>query len=277
MMKNKIVLLAMIILLSTMVSIQPAFADEVYINVDMDGDAYVTIENTDGDLTVIYNGRDILAELEAYYKELLNLQSQIAYLQGLANLGDLQGDFTELYLQVSLLIEDLEEILKDLYGNLGFLAHVIGINPGNNSAIVEVLLSGNATIVDYLDQAFTSIYGLDGALNYTNTELVNFQDYTQTQLNTAYLELSDLHFELVSFEEYTQQQLNTTYTELKSFEKYIEDQLVMLDVSLLDEKDVQMALEGKLEMTQNILYGSLGFSAVLAVALIVVGRKIWIK
>ena len=276
-MKNKIVLLAMIILLSTMVSIQPAFADEVYINVDMDGDAYVTIENTDGDLTVIYNGRDILAELEAYYKELLNLQSQIAYLQGLANLGDLQGDFTELYLQVSLLIEDLEEILKDLYGNLGFLAHVIGINPGNNSAIVEVLLSGNATIVDYLDQAFTSIYGLDGALNYTNTELVNFQDYTQTQLNTAYLGLNDLHSELLSFEEYTQQQLNTTYTELKSFEKYIEDQLVMLDVSLLDEKDVQMALEGKLEMTQNILYGSLGFSAVLAVALIVVGRKIWIK
>ena len=241
MMKNKIVLLVMIMLLSTTLCIVPAFADEVHIEIDMNGDAYVNIENTDGDLTVIYNGRDILGELEAYYKELLNLQSQIAYLQGLANLGDLQGDFTELYLQVSLLIKDLEGILKDLYGNLGFLAHVIGINPGNNSAIVEVLLSGNATIVDYLDEAFTSINGLDGALNYTNTELVNFQDYTQTQLNTAYLGLNDLHSELLSFEEYTQQQLNTTYTELKSFQEYIENQLVMLDVSLLDEANSQVA------------------------------------
>jgi len=267
----------MIMLLSTTLCIQPAFADEVYINVDMNGDAYVNIENTDGDLTVIYNGKDILAELEAYYKELLNLQSQIAYLQGLANLGDLQGDFTELYLQVSLLIEDLEEILKDLYGNLGFLAHVIGINPGNNSAIVEVLLSGNTTIIDYLDEAFTSIYGLDGALNYTNTELVNFQDYTQEQFNTVYIGLSDFHFELVSFEEYTQQQFNTTYTELKSFEKYIEDQLVMLDVSLLDEANRQVTLEGKLETVQNMFYGAMGFSAILAIALIAVGRKIWIK
>ena len=276
-MKNKIVLLAMIMLLSTVVSVQPAFADEVYIDVDLNGDAYVNIENTDGDLTVIYNGRDILAELEAYYKELLDLQSQLAYLQGLANLGDLQGDFTELYIQVGILIEELEDILKGLYGDLGFLAHVIGINPGNNSAIVEVLLSGNATIVDYLDEAFNSIYGLDGALTYTNTEIVNFQEYTQTQLNITYTELSDLHFELVSFEDYTQQQLNYTYTELKSFEEYIEDQLVMLDVSLLDEANRQVALEGKLETVQNMFYGAIGFSAVLAVALIVVGRKIWIK
>jgi hypothetical protein len=270
MMKNKIALLAMIMLLSTVVSIQPVLADEVYIDVDMNGDAYVNIENTDGNLIVIYNGRDILAELEAYYKELLDLQSQLAYLQGLANLGDLQGDFTELYIQVGILIEDLEDILKDLYGNLGFLAHVIGVNPGNNSAIVEVLLSGNATIVDYLDQAFNSIYDLDGALTYTNNELVGFQDYTQQQL-------SDLQFELVNFEDYTQQQLNSTYNELKSFEKYIEDQLVMLDVSLLDEANRQVTLEGKLETVQNMFYGAMGFSAVLAVALIVVGRKIWIK
>ncbi len=60
-------------------------------------------------------------------------------------------------------------------------------------------------------------------------------------------------------------------------EEYIEDQQVMLDVSLLDEANRQVVLEGKLETVQNMFYGAIGFSAVLAVALIVVGRKIWIK
>lgn len=237
--KKMLSIAVVMLLLANLSAIMPVQATEVQIDIDMD----------DENCTILYNGRDVLAELESYYSELARMKAKIAYLKARADVDDVREGLEELEQAVRSLIEELEMVLNDLYGKVMFLAHITGINPGNESSIiVQSLMSGNASIVDYLEEADVRLDGIDS-------------------------EIPRVYGELISFEGYTQQQFNETFNELIGFENYTQEQLFNLDSSVSYWANRQIIIEGKLDATQNTLYVFMGFTGLLAVALVYVVKK----
>lgn len=165
----KIMKIATILLLLLMaLPVLPAAAD-VNIVIDVDGDVnlgLVTLGNGTL-LSIDYNGRDLLAEIAAKIKTIEQLRTVIVSLAMRNDVADLEDELAQLESELQKLVDELNLVLNDLYYKLGVQAHVIGINPGNTT-VALTLISGNATIADYLDDILID-------LNATDQELVSIR------------------------------------------------------------------------------------------------------
>ena len=136
----------MAIVVMMLLPMLPVKADEVHININMDGDAYVTVENNNGTFAVWYNGRDILEEIEDQYDTISDLQAVIAALAAREDIDDVKEELDEVNQQFGVLVNDLDNVFDDLYHTMGFLLHVTGVNPGNTT-VGAMLQSGNVTMI----------------------------------------------------------------------------------------------------------------------------------
>ena len=119
--------------------------DQVSITIQMSGDAYVTITNSNGTIIFNYNGENIMPELlnDVDWLKIRVNSNQLA-------LELMRKDFNRL-------VKALNGTFKDLYGKVYFLAHVTGIYNGNeNSTVTLMLKSGNVTLADFIDQLFNA-------------------------------------------------------------------------------------------------------------------------
>jgi len=137
----------------------PAFpikADEVYIDIDMDGDAYVNVENTNGTFAIWYNGRDILKELEDYYDQVADYQVIIAHLGAKAKYADDLGEeIDELNEKLNDLVSDLNGAFGLISGDMRYIYDVVGVS-GNSTDIVESLKGLNSTVAGYIEDIIVS-------------------------------------------------------------------------------------------------------------------------
>jgi len=148
-----------------------ARADELSINVDMQGNANITITNDNGTITIIYNGLDILylmsSKTEYYY-----LKSQL--------LG---------------LMSDLDLIFKDVYGKLNFIAYVTGVNSNDNSTIALTLKAGNATLVDFVNQLFGITETQSAEIANMTIQIQSYEDETSNRMDYLWQQiLSDREY-----------------------------------------------------------------------------------
>jgi len=180
-----------IMLLST---VNLSLADDyVNIKIQMTGDAYVTISNSNGSITFTYNGLNVLP----------HVKNEIRWLQTRANSNKLA-----IYLvrrDLKRLVVALNKTFNDLYGKVYYLAHITGIYNGNdNSTVTLMLKGGNMTLVDFIDQL----------LNTTEK-----QD----------MQITNLSLEVASNQQETREKLNKAFQEIYMNRAYIEDQLKILD------------------------------------------------
>lgn len=126
---------------------------EVDITVTTDGDVDVDLD-TYGDgalLSVDYNGRDVLAELEDKMDALADLRVAMVFIANQRKTEKLEDEIEALEADIKKLVEQLNHAFGDVYFKLGMQAHVIGINPGNTSISIT-LISGNKTVADFLQE-----------------------------------------------------------------------------------------------------------------------------
>ena len=161
---------SLLFLLITPISVKAD--DQVSITIQMSGDAYVRITNTNGSITFVYNGRNILKEYRWTVNRVNSNKLAIMLLR-----RDLKR-----------LICALNETFADLYGKVYFLAHVTGI-ASNSSKVTMLLRSGNMTLANFIDQL----------LNVTNTQKIQIEELqlevssnheeTKQKLNQAFKEI----------------------------------------------------------------------------------------
>jgi len=167
-----------------------ALADTVIIDVDMSGDADVTIDNHgDGEFILIYNGRDILQELLDAQKSINDFQKTIIYhstqqqfYETQQQLNELSYELGEINEYLFNLTEDLDGLLGDLYRRLAFTMHAIGINPGTSS-VAQELIAGNATVAEYIDDLLDRVSTLE--------LIIDEMGYSINALYQQDIELSD--------------------------------------------------------------------------------------
>jgi len=148
-------------------------SDQVTITIQMEGDAYITITNSNGSITIIYNGVDIIKNL-ATKNEISSLRTKIYAINR----------------KLGVLIAGLNESFNDLYGKVYFLAHVTGIYKGNdNSTVTLMLKSGNATLVDFMDQLFNITKQQSLLIRNLSLEVKANHQETNEKLNQAFQEI----------------------------------------------------------------------------------------
>lgn len=111
-------------------------------------------------LSVEYNGRDLLQEIEDYLKTISDLRSIIVSLAMRNDIEELEDQLVDLEYGLDKLINELNLILNDLYSKIVNHAHIIGINPLNTTVALN-LISGNMTIVDYIDDILIDLNATD--------------------------------------------------------------------------------------------------------------------
>jgi len=189
--------LIFLIMLLTTTSIPTKAEDKVTITIKMSGDAYVRITNTNGSVTFVYNGRNILKEYKWTVDRVNSNKLAIMLLK-----RDLKR-----------LVYALNETFADLYGKVYFLAHVTGIYNGNdNSTVTLMLKSGNTTLVDFIDQL----------INMTNTQKI---------------QIEELQLKVYSNHEETKQKLNQAFKEIYTNRAYYEEQLKKINTNLSELND----------------------------------------
>lgn len=211
-------------LLTVSIGITVPVKADVDVSVSTVGDVNLTVEIVDGSLTIIYNGVNILAELNSLQNSVQGLSTYMSYLATKTEMSGLNQT-------VNRLVGELDEVLEDLYGNTVFLAYVIGLN--SNSTVGANLLSGDYTIAGYfesmitaLDNVSSDVITIDKALSETNVELLAFGNYTEGKFNSTYLEIENLA-------DYTNNQLNNIYFELNEQNEKLKESMVK-DVLTLD-------------------------------------------
>jgi len=144
-----------------------AKADTVTVTVQMgDGDATITLQQGDnGTITIIYNGVDILNKMTT------------------------RRQYNQLRTDLYQLAQQLDTVFSDIYGKLGFLAYVTGVNSDDNSTVALTLKAGNMTIVDFLNQIFTALTVQDSKLQTLRVDLVALDSKTETEINNLYDEI----------------------------------------------------------------------------------------
>uniref|UniRef100_A0A6M3LTV1 Uncharacterized protein n=1 Tax=viral metagenome TaxID=1070528 RepID=A0A6M3LTV1_9ZZZZ len=172
--RKKMIYAILPIVLLLVMTVPFGLADTVTIDVDMDGDAYVNIQNDNGTFSLIYNGRDILAELEHAQKSVNDIEKTLIYWYGLKEAGKLEDHLLIVEEQLNNLTRDLNIILDGLYRNLGFTMHAIGINPGATSVAIQ-MIAGNATVAEYIDDMLVDLDDILIDLNATDQEFASIQ------------------------------------------------------------------------------------------------------
>jgi hypothetical protein len=210
---------------------------EVDVTVTTTEDVYVVI-NSDGSVSLYYNGVELLGEINNLKAGLQSLSSVMTYLAT-------KTDVTALNQTINQLIEELDMIFKDVYSKTNYLASIIGIT-ANSTEVSLNLVNGTHTVASYLE-------GIVGNLNETNTEIVitynellAFENYAENQLNATHLEieslgnytdtkLNNLQDEFQALEVSTLQVMNRTYTELGEQREELR-QDVLADLQALESR-----------------------------------------
>ena len=187
-------------------------------------------------LSVEYNGRDLLQEIEDYLKTISDLRSIIVSLAMRNDIEELEDQLVDLEYGLDKLINELNLILNDLYSKIVNHAHIIGINPLNTTVALN-LISGNMTIVDYLDDILID-------LNATDQEFTSIQ----LQFENIYAGMM-VHDTVIMGTRSTLREINTTLSDaIVDLERVsadilgviaeVEFQLTESDAKLQDQIDV---------------------------------------
>jgi len=172
-------IIPMVLLL--LMAIPSAMADTVTINVTTSGATDVNVQSNNGTFSVVYNGRDILGELERAQQSVNDLRLTMVYWKGLTQAAEVEKHVDFVEEQLNNLTRDMNTVLNDLYGNLGFTMHVVGINPGNSTVAMQ-LIAGNRTVADYVEDILVDVDVILVDLNTTDQQLASIQ----SQLYTIY-------------------------------------------------------------------------------------------
>lgn len=245
MIKNKVYMIVSIALL-LIITIPAAMADTVTINVDVDGDAYVNVQNDNGTFSVVYNGRDILGELEAAKKSLNDMEKTFIYWHGLTQTHEVEQNLLVVEEQLNNLTRDLNVVLGELYGNLAFTMHVVGINPANTFVAVT-LRSGNVTVAGYIDDILVDINEILVELNATDQELASIQ----SQFENVYAGMMVHETVLID----TVETIETDFDQLVNYVLELQAEDVSLDSKItieIERKDEQVQqLEAQIELLEK--------------------------
>ncbi len=107
-------------------------------------------------LSIEYNGRNLLQEIEDQIKTIADLQSTIIALAMRNDIANLEDQLVDLEDDLDKLVNELNLVLNDLYSKVVNQAHIIGINP-LNTTVANTLISGNMTIVDYIEDVLIDL------------------------------------------------------------------------------------------------------------------------
>jgi len=162
---------SLLFLLATPISVKAD--DRVSITIRMSGDAYVTITNSNGSITFVYNGRNVLKEYKWTVSRVNSNKLAIMLLK-----RDLKR-----------LIYALNETFADLYGKVYFLAHVTGAM-SNSSRVTMQLRSGNMTLVDFIDQLLNATEKQDVQIRNIRLEIASNQQETRRKLSEVFNQIS---------------------------------------------------------------------------------------
>ena len=304
-----------LLLIASIGTIIPVKAD-TDVTVYTVGDVTLTVNITNGSLLLIYDGIDILAEIHYVQQRMFYLQglmytfmSTYATQESLTNLEQvINQELYNLNQTVSQLVGELDVILEDLYGKTNFLAYVIGLD-SNSSIIATNLMSGNYTIVNYLDSIITTLDNVDNDLliledaiseirerlgelevfklyaleqfNATYLEIENLVNYTDTQLDNLYNELLG---EIQTLEISTIQFVNSTYIELnerrESLRQDVLADLIILEGLIQVETNRQDFTELEVQNLQQRLYdveNVLGLFVIISIVLAILLVAVVIK
>ena len=213
-----------------------AMADTVTINVSTSGDAEVNVQSNNGTFSVVYNGRNILGELEAARKSVNDIEKTLIYWGTLTQVNEVERHVLVVEEQLNNLTRDLNSILNELYGNLGFTMQVVGINPGNTTVAMQ-LITGNMTVADYLDDILTDVDVILVDLNATEQDLASIQ----LQLQNIYTGMM-MHDELIMNGRSSVRVLNTTFSaEVRVLTEHF-------DEALVDVWDADMELDNRIDV-----------------------------
>jgi len=182
-----------------------AMADTVTINVSTSGNADVNVQSNNGTFSVVYNGRDILGELEAARKSVNDIEKTLIYWGTLTQVNEVEQHVLVVEEQLNNLTRDLNSILNELYGNLAFTMHVVGINPGNSTVAIQ-LITGNMTVADYVEDILVDVDVILVDLNATEQDLASIQ----SQIYTIYDGMM-MHDELIMNGRSSVRVLNITF------------------------------------------------------------------
>ena len=243
--KKMLSILAMLLfaVLGTMTTVQ---AMEVYIYTDAEGNITVTTaDEGNGTLTIIYNGVDLLAVLDGQRQEVNSLWAEIQYWQSMN-----YYDVSSLYGKLNGLIEELNGVFNDVYGNLGLLVRLIGLD--SNSTITVDL---DNTVVDHLNNAFDN-------LNQIDSEISSLQG-----------ELTDNYGEIYGGLENQEERSDALEEYVNELEELINQRLSMLNSSILEETDRQTMMQRNLDVFMALSVFLTIVLAVLATALVYVSKK----
>jgi len=228
-----------LLLIVSIGTIIPVNADtDTDITVITTGDVQVKI-NTDGTVSLYYNGVNIQAEINNLYGGLNGISLQMNAL-----VADIESALSSVWLQMNTratktsvsnlnqtvfqLIGELDAILEDLFGRTQSLAYVIGL--GSNSSIVTTnLKAGTQTVGSYLDSIITTldyvaddINVLDKTLSEVYTELQAFEVYVEEQFNATYHNFNMTALEIENLADYTEEQRNLILSQITTLEKATE-------------------------------------------------------
>jgi len=252
-MRNKIKII-FITSLFMLAFLAPARAD-IDITVTTEGDVDLNV-STNGDgamLSVDYNGRDLLNEIEQQIKTIENLRTVIVYYAAKNDVEDLQNEIEELDAELEKLVGELNHVFNDLYAKVNSQAHVIGINPGN-STVAVTLIAGNKTVADFIQENIDDIRLID-ARSYLIAHRLKVLD------DDIGNELRSIESTLQTLEE------NLNNTAIKTW---------TLDIEVEDLTKELATLKARLETTQDsILYITLMFGvfSVIAIAIVATAKR----
>ena len=168
---------SLLFLLATPVSVKAD--DQVSITIQMSGDAYVKITNTNGTVTFIYNGRDFLKKYEWTVDRVNSNKLAIMLLRR----------------DMKRLVYALNETFADLYGKVYFLAHVTGVT-SNSSRVTMQLRSGNTTLADFIDQLLNATEKQNLEIRQLRIRISSNENETKEELNKVWNEMLNHKSEL---------------------------------------------------------------------------------
>lgn len=256
--KKKMLISITMLLIAVFGTMSAVQAIEVYIYTDAEGNITVTTsDEANGTLTIIYNGVDLLAELNSQLETINSQLITIVWLEEqMKNL-----ELNDLNQKILQLIEELNTILEDVYGKVGFLAYVIGLT-SNSSTTVEDLKSGDSTIVNYLDKTFANLDETNAAISNLDKELADTYVEVRLAMEAQGVEIENL-------EEYA----NELEGRVKELEELTNERLSMLNSSILTETNRQTMMQRNLDVLMALSVFLTIVLAVVATALVYVANK----
>ncbi len=224
-----------------------AIADmDVIIITDEDINLDLTTSGEGALLSVEYNGRDLLKEIEHYIQTIADLKQVIVALAMRNDIADLNDQLIDLEYDLDKLVNELNLVLNDLYSKVVRQAHIIGINPLNTTVAIT-LISGNMTVVGYIEEILID-------LNATDQELSSIQlqfDSVQLQLENIYAGML-VHDTVIMGTRSTLREMNATLSDaIVDMQTFVVDIVEDMGLQLLDS-DAQ--LQGQIDVQSRELH-----------------------